>query len=156
MTSDQAPLKGIVRYQLYDRPGGRLLASGIQYNQIKNTGKAEVAKLIGSGLSGTAFSYLAIGTDNTANSASQTTLVAEITTGGGQRAAATVTNVTTTVTNDTARFTYQWTFSSSFTVQEAGILNAASNGVLLGRVLIGPISVVSGNLLTVQYDIVAS
>ncbi|MFA5412780.1 MAG: hypothetical protein WC350_05545 [Candidatus Micrarchaeia archaeon] len=147
-------LKGMVSWKVLDKDGN-VLQSGAAPNQIKTVGKAEVARLIGAVAGGTAFSALAIGTSATANDPAQQTLVAEITTGAGGRGAATVTNVTTTTTEDTVRFVKSWTFSAGFTIQEAGIFNNnTSGGDMLGRILIGPITVVSGNILQLQYDII--
>ena len=128
---------------------------GETHNIITNAGKAAVAKLTGSGLGGTAFLAQAIGTSATAPAATDTTLTAEITTNGGARGASdTITQVTTTVTNDTTQFVKTWTFIGGFTVQETGILNnSSSGGDLLAHALIGPTTVVSGDSLQVTHKV---
>jgi len=87
-----------------------------------------------------AFSYLAVGTSSTAVAITDTTLNAEITDTGLARASATVSRVTTTVTNDTLQLTYTWTASGVKSIQEIGILNAASTGILLSHALTGTIT----------------
>jgi len=101
-------------------------------NIITNAGLAEVVRLVFSGLTGTKFGYIAIGTGTTAETASDTALVNEI-----KRKSATVTQTTTTITNDTALL--EATFSSAdgltgtSAVSEAGVFNASSGGTLLAR-----------------------
>lgn len=150
--ADRPRIRGIVKWELYDKEGN-LKESGMAENEIKNLGLAECAKLSGDSLGGTAFLALALGSDNTANDPTQTTLIAEITTNGGERAAATVSSQTTAVADDTARYIHQWTFSGALTIQEVGIFNnAVAAGVMLGRLIIGPVTVASGDTLNFQYD----
>jgi len=113
---------------------------------VTNTGVAEVANLIIG--SGTAFSYLGIGTGTTASGATDTALETET-----QREAATTSRVTTDVTNDTSQFVYTFSFSGSEAVTEAGVLNAASVGTLLARQVFSAINVVSGDSLQVTYKV---
>ena len=121
---------------------------------ITNTGKAEAARLIGNTGSPTAFTYLAVGTTTTAAAATDTALLAETTTAGLARAAATVSNVTTTVTNDTLQLAKTWSVSGSVTIGEVGILNAAASGILLARYILSPTrSVASGDGFTLTYKI---
>lgn len=122
-------------------------------NLVTNAGKAGVASRINGSGSEAAFTYTAIGIGTTAAAAADTTLESEITTNGGQRASATVSRVTTDVTNDTARHVKTFTFTGSFAVTEAGILNAASSGVLLNRNVFSAVNVVSGDTLQVTVDI---
>jgi len=147
----------IARWKILDGKTMEVLREGEAHNEIKNLGLAEISKLIGAGLTATQFSALALGTDNTANDPTQTTLIAEITTGGCGRGAATVTNETTNIAGDTTRFVKQWTLTLPFTINEMGIFNNNSaGGVMLGRLLIGPDSLVATNILQAQYDIVIS
>lgn len=83
--------------------------------------------------------------------AGDTTLMNEITTGGLARASATVSRVTTTVTNDTAQLDKTWSVTASFAVKEAGALNAASSGTLLGRQTFSAVNVANGDTLQVIY-----
>ena len=76
---------------------------------IPNSALNEISGLVGDSGSKTAFTYLELGTSDTAFSASQTGLQAAITDSGLARASATVSQETTTQTNDTLRLTKQWT-----------------------------------------------
>ncbi len=122
-------------------------------NLITNAGAAGVASRINGSGGEAAFTYLAIGIGATAANVADTALGSEITTGGGARAAATASRVTTDVTNDTARLVYTWTFTSGFAVTEAGALNASSSGTLLNRQVFTAVNVVSGDSLQVTVDV---
>lgn len=124
-------------------------------NTITNTGKAEEANLV-SGLWGTAFTYLAVGTDYTAAAATQTALGAETTTNGLERAAATVTRVTTNVTNDTINLSKTWIATWTVAVEEIGVFNAASSGIMLGRQVTGTKTINDGESLQGTYQIIFS
>lgn len=122
------------------------------HNLITNVGHAAAnAKLSGQGSYGT-FVNMAIGTGTTAASATDTALQTEITTNGGARGAATATQVTTTVSNDTTQLVKTWTFSGSFAVTEEGILdNATSGGNLLARQVFAAVNVASGDSLQITH-----
>ena len=122
-------------------------------NLITNAGKAGVASRINGAGSEAAFTYVGIGIGTTAANAADTALQSEITTAGGQRASATPTRTTTTVTNDTARNVVTFTFTGAFAVTEAGELNASSAGVLLNRQVFTAVNVASGDSLQVTIDI---
>lgn len=124
-------------------------------NLITNAGLAGAASRLNGAGGESAFTYIAIGTGDTAANASDTELDTEITTGGGQRANASASRVTTAVANDTARLTNTFNFSSSFTIVESGVLNASSNGTLLARQVFSAISVDNGDSLSVTWDIQA-
>ena len=96
---------------------------------LMNAGKAEIAKLLNGTDTPTAFTYMAIGSGSTAEAATQTTLVTEITTNGGQRAAATCSSVA----NYTARWTKLFKFTGNVTLREVGIFNGSSSGDMLLR-----------------------
>jgi hypothetical protein len=100
---------------------------------ITNAALAEVSGLVGNTGSKTAFTYLANGSGDTAFAASQTALVTENTANGSARAAATVSQTTTTQTNDTLKLLKQWTATGAVTIKEAGSFNAASAGTMLHR-----------------------
>jgi len=128
--------------------------SGWSKNGITNAGFQEVAKLIGSGLGGTAFGYVAIGTDTTVYDADQTELGAEVV-----RKSATVSNETTTVTGDTVQF--QATFSNadgltgSSAIAESGVFNADTGGTMLCRQTFNVLNINwdAGDALTVTWKI---
>jgi len=121
-------------------------------------GTPTAAYAVFSGLAGntgsqSAFTYLATGTSSTAFSSAQTTLVAEITDTGLQRQSATVSRVTTTNTNDTLQLVKTFTVTGTKSVEEVGVFNASSAGVMGGRALTGTKSFVSGDTYTVTYKI---
>lgn len=121
-------------------------------NLITNAGHAAAnARMSGQGAYNT-FVNIAIGTGVTAAAATDTALQTEITTGGGARGAATATQVTTSVTNDTTQLVKTFTFTSAFAVTEEGILdNAASGGTLLAHQVFAAINVASGDSLTITH-----
>jgi len=121
-------------------------------NIVVNAGFAQLALLAGDA-SATPFTYLEVGTSSTAVAASQTALQAAITDSGLARAAATVSRVTTTQTNDTLQLTYAWTASGTKAIEEIGVFNAASAGTMLSRALTLTKTVTSGETLTATYKI---
>lgn len=121
-------------------------------NTVVTAGKAQIALLAGDA-SATPFTYLELGTSSTAVAAGQTALQAAITTNGFERAAATVSRVTTTVTNDTLQLVKVFTATGSHTVEEVGVFNAASTGTMLSRALTGTKSFISGETFTVTYKV---
>lgn len=121
-------------------------------NLVTDAGKAAVAGLI-NGVVTDFFDFIAIGTGTTAPAAGNTTLEAEITTNGGQRASSTNTRVTTDVTNDTAQGVTTFAFTGSFAVTESGWLSASSGGTLLCRQTFSAINVVNGDSLQVTWKV---
>ena len=93
-----------------------------------NAGFVELAKHATGTGSPVAWTYMALGT-GTGQDASDTTLATENTASNGlQRASATVSTVTTTVTGDTAQWVKTFTSTATVTITEAGIFNHASAG----------------------------
>lgn len=125
-------------------------------NLVVDAGKAGVASRINGAGGEAAFSYIAIGTGTTAPAATDTALQSEITTGGGARQAGTISRVTTTVTNDTARVTATFNFTASFAVTETGLFNAATGGTMLNRLTFAAINVASGDSLQITVDVQVS
>lgn len=125
-------------------------------NLVVSAGKAGIASRINAAGAEAAFTYIAIGTGTAAAAAGDTTLGAEITTAGGQRASATCTRVTTSVTNDTAQDVVTFSFTGSFAVTETGLLNDATTGTLLARQVFSAVNVASGDSLQVTWKIQAS
>lgn len=122
-------------------------------NLITNVGKAAMASRLNGDGAEPVFNYCAIGIGVTAAAITDTALVSEITTFGGQRAIATVSRITTAITNDTAQWTTLYSFAGSFAITEAGLFNAASIGVLLARRVFSPINVVSGDSIQITWKI---
>jgi len=132
---------------------GKVLRTETLRNIIVDTGKAEVAGLINEVTTG-GFKYLAIGVGAVAEVATDTALGSEITTGGGERAAAVCSRVTTTVTNDTAQMVKEWTFTAGFSITESGPFDAAAPpGIMLCRKTFSAYNVVSGDKFEVTWQI---
>jgi hypothetical protein len=145
---------GMVRLVHRDKNGKIKSDTGFIKNVITNDGKAAVAGLVGNTGSITAFTYLAVGSGTTAEAATQTALVTEISASGLGRAAATVSRSTTTTTNDTLQFDKTWTASGAVTVEEIGIFNAASVGTMLGRKLTTSKVLANGETLAATYKVI--
>ena len=146
-------LTGMVRLVHRDKDGKVISDTGFIKNVITNAGKAQMA-LLGIDPSAVPFTYLAVGSGTTAEAATQTALVTEITTSGLGRAAATVTRSTTTVANDTLQLDKTFTATGSVTVEEIGIFNDASAGTMLGRKLTTSKALANGETLACQYKVV--
>ncbi len=120
-------------------------------NLITSAGKAQLALLAGDATA-TPFTYLAVGTALAAVTVAQTTLQAETTTNGLERAVATVSRTTTSVTNDTLTLTKTFTATGTIIVEEVGVFNAISGGTMFSRALTGTKTVTSGENLSVTYN----
>jgi hypothetical protein len=117
---------------------------------MTNAGFAAIAGLVGNTGSINAATYLAYGDGTTAAAAADTALKGT----ESQRAAATVSRVTTTVTNDTLQLAKTFSISSTETIAEAGVLNATAAGTLFSRaVLSAARSVTSGDSYVCTYKI---
>jgi hypothetical protein len=123
------------------------------HNKMTNASLAVISGLVGNTGSQTAFTYLELGTSSTATSAAHTTLQAAITDTGLARASATVSRTTTTQTNDTLSLTKTWTASGAKTIEEIGVFNASSGGVMLCRALTGSKATANGNVVVATYTI---
>jgi hypothetical protein len=131
---------------------GTVIEQSSTPNLIVNAGKAQIALLFGDATA-TPFTYIGLGTSNTATAAAQTALGAEISTNGLSRAAATVDRTTTTVTNDTARLIKTFVASGgAHPVEEIGIFNASSSGTMFSRAL-STKSIADGESLLCTYTV---
>lgn len=119
-------------------------------NIITNAGMAACAARLG-GIAEDEFTRLAVGTDDTGELVTNTTLAAEITTGGLERAVATVTRVTTTVADDTLQLVYTWTATAAHAVKEAGVFNLAVAGDMLARKTFVVVNVANTDELKLTY-----
>jgi len=152
--SGNLKFEGIYTIDVKDKNGKRKYYEVIK-NLIVNTGLAEIAGLIGSTGLPTAFTYLAVGSGSTAAAATDTTLETELTDGGLERAAATVTRTTTTATNDTLQLVKAFTVTGTKTVREVGVFNASSSGDMMSRsVLTSDKNLESGDTLTLTYKLI--
>lgn len=146
---DNAGIRG--EFDIVHLRGGQEIARYTKRNLITSAGKAGLASVCGGDGGEAVFKYLAIGTATAAAAAGDTALGAEITTGGGERAAATVSRVTTTVTNDTSQLVKTFAFTAAFAVTEMGALNDPTAGTLLAHQVFSAINVVSGDSLQITH-----
>lgn len=124
---------------------GYYTLSPVSHNLITTKGHQVIAQQLG-GTTTTPVTAIAIGTGTTAAAAGDTALQTEITTGGGARGAATITNVTVTTTGDTEQWVKTFSFTSSFAVTEEGLLdNNASGGNLAAHQVFSAINVANGD-----------
>ena len=124
----------------------------VRVNTITNVGHAAGNGRISNQGSYNAMVNLAVGTGTQGTPATATALATEITTGGGARSAATASQVTTTVSNDTTQLVKTWTFTASFAVTEECIIdNASSGGNMMAYQSFSAVNVVSTDQLTVTH-----
>lgn len=128
---------------------GNWTTEPIKHNAIVPDSLANVAGLL-CGAETDPFKFLAIGI----GTATPAGLGSEIVTGGGEAAEATVSLVTTSVTNDTAQLVHEWTFTAPFAITEEGVFNAVAAGDPLAYQNFAAVNVVSGNKFEVTHQIV--
>jgi len=122
-------------------------------NLITTAGRGLISGLINGSGSPAAATYIAVGTGTTAAAITDTTLQTETATSGLSRAAATVSLVTGSVTNDTAQMLKAFAVTGSVAVTESGIFNASSSGTMLCRQVFSAVNVVNTDTLTVTWQI---
>lgn len=145
---------GIYTIEVKDKDGN-LKDREVVENLIVNAGLAEIAGLVGNTGSPTAFTYLAVGSASTAATATDTALETELTDGGLERAAATVTKQTTTVADDTLQLVKTFNVTGTKTVREVGVFNDAIAGTMLSRsVLTSDKNLESGDTFTLTYQLI--
>ena len=147
MLKDVVKATGNLVIELFD-PNGNLKEKVEVKNLVVNGGLAFMAqRLIGVP---TTMSHMGIGTSSTAAAAAQTDLIAS----SARVALTSSTNVTTTVTNDTAR--YIATFGAGTgtgAIQEAGIFNASTAGTMLCRTVFAVINKGALDSMTITWDV---
>lgn len=132
---------------------GKTILKQVSENLTPNTGLAAFIKRMGGDGSTAGFTYLALGTGTTAADAGDTSLEAEITDSGLERASATVTYETTTTTGDTLQLVKSFTATGSKSVTEIGILNDSTTGSLGGRVVKTAVPLEADDIYTVTYQV---
>jgi len=147
---DGLKLRGAFRLRVFR--AGALVVERLGRNLIVSAGKAAIAGLA-NGLHADPFAYIALGTGTTAPDAADTTLETEITTNGGERALATLSQVTTDVTNDTAQLVKTFAITGNLDVTEAGVFDAVAVGTMLCRHTFAVINLVNGDSLEVTYKL---
>ena len=129
---------------------GELLNKFEVPNLVVTTGKNYIASRIKDTTFG-AMTHMAIGTSSSAASATDQTLVAE-----GGRVGLSATTVSTNTITYTATFPAGTGTSTSPGVQEAGILNAASNGTLLCRTVFPSVAKAAGDSIAITWVVTVS
>jgi hypothetical protein len=128
-------------------------------NLMTSAGKAAVASRINGSGAEALFDKIGWGTGVTAAAIGDTTLQTEVTASGGAASgvhvvsAATVSRVTTTVTNDTAQAVGTVTATGTIAITESGQFNLATNGVLLCRQVFTAINVVNGDSIQFTWKV---
>jgi hypothetical protein len=135
------------------RRGGKLIGFWRRHNTITNVGHAAANGRMSNQGSYSPFVNLAIGVGTQGSPSTSTALASESTTNGAQRGAATATQTTTSVTNDTTQLVKTWTFTGSFAITEEGIFDSASasSGSMLAYQSFSAINVISGDTLQVTH-----
>jgi hypothetical protein len=114
---------------------------------VVNTGIADIAQLIYD-----QYDYVGIGTGIVAADPTDTALGTQVET----RVAPTKSIVTTTITNDTAQFSGQFTLTAPRAITESGCFVLASGGVMLCRQVFSVLNLASGDIVTFVWKIQVS
>ena len=125
-------------------------------NLVVDAGKAGAASRLNGSGGEAVFDRIGAGTGATAPAAGDTALGAEKDEAGGATTthkAATVSRVTTTVTNDTAQDVVTFNYTASVAVTESGVFNAATAGTMLCRQTFTAVNVVNGDSLQFTWKI---
>jgi hypothetical protein len=113
--------------------------------------------VLGSTPAYTAFEYMALGTDNTAETTSDTELGSEITTNGGERASSTVGYEA----SNKSTWVHTWTFTGTLAIDECGVFDgptpdAANSNMLIRHVFAATKNVINGDQLQLTVKLTAS
>lgn len=143
-------MKGHVTVEVYG-PDGKLKDRRVGHNVITEVGKEFIASLLYSaaGAASTFTArYVAIGTDSTAEAASNTALGTE-----ASRHTGTVSYISGGIFRVTATFA---TGSGTGAIVEYGLLSSNTNGTLIGRHTSAAVNKGASDTLTVTYDVTFS
>lgn len=149
---DTIKLKTIINEKVFR--DGELVLERESENLTPNAAIAAFIKRMGGDGSTDAFTYLALGTGTTAAANADTALESEITDSGLERASATVTYETDSITGDTLQLVKSWTATGSKSVTEIGVFNAASAGTLGGRTVKTAVPLESNDVYQITYKII--
>ena len=95
------------------------------------------------------YTHIALGTDNTPDALTDTSLIAEV-----LREASTNTIITTNTLNDTTQFYKQFNIISGTTFKEFGLLDADVAGNLFDRIVTLNIIVGNNQIINVQINVI--
>lgn len=158
-------LAGSLSLVLTDAQSGEVRSEIYVPNLVVSAGKAFIASRM-VGTASAVMSHMAIGTGSTAEAATETALVTELTGNNYSRAAVTATQGT--VTSGGGRNDNQITYSANFpannpnapaggvVLREAGIFNAASAGTMLCRTVYPTVTKLPADALTITWTITIS
>ena len=157
-TQSKCGVRGRFKLRIKDKFGKVRDKTDWIENTISNNSLAVFAGLAGATGTQVAFTFLAVGTDDTAASAAQTKLIAEVESDGLERAAATVSRTTTTQTNDTLQLVKEWTATGTVAVEEIGVFNVvtADTIIMAGRSVTGTKTVNNTETIEATYQIIFS
>lgn len=124
-------------------------------NLIVNVGAAAVAAQISGAATFPVFQYIGVGVGTASAAAADTALGSEILDSGLSRGTATISRVTTDVTNDTAQGVLSFSVTGTKAVTESGFFNhiGTATGTMLARQTFSAINVVSGDTLQITWKI---
>lgn len=124
-------------------------------NLITNAGAAAVAAQISGAATIPVFQYVGVGLGTATATATATALTSEILDSGLARGTATVSRVTTDVTNDTAQLVLSFSVTGTKAVTESGVFNhiGTALGTMLAYQIFSAINVVSGDTLQITWKI---
>jgi len=141
LPSESASLRGWT--EITHIRGNRVI--GFQrYNTVTDLGRAIISGALIA--TGTPPTHIAIGT----GTPSTTALGAET-----HRQSAARSQVTTTITNDTAQYEYTFAFAGGYSITEAGLFNAASGPTMVCSQTFTAVVVVSGDSLRITWKLQA-
>ncbi len=139
--------KGTLTLVLTDAEGN--VKEQQEQNLVVSAGLAFIASRM-KDATATAMSHMAIGTNASAASAAQTTLITEI----ARVALTSSTIVTTTVTNDSIQYVASFGPTvGTGAIAEAGLLNASTAGTLLARTVFSVINKGAADTLAITWKV---
>lgn len=149
---EKVKLREVTTEFLLIRNGQIVLRRSLR-NTITNVGHAAANGRMSNQGSYSPFVNIALGVGTQGSPTTATALASESTTNGGGRSAATASQVTTSVTNDTTQLVHTWTFSGSLALTEEGIFDSASasSGSMLAYQSFSVINVVNGDSLQITH-----
>jgi len=138
---EEIGIKGKLKVELIR--DGKVIQTEKVSNIIVTTGKGLVATLVAG--SGTAFSHMAIGTDNTTEVITDSALTSEV-----GRVTLTSKAVTANVIDYIGDFPAG---TGTGTIVEAGILNASSSGTMLNRATFSSVNKTASDALKITWSV---
>ena len=155
---DGNPIKLFKRNELLHRLFGLNVGHYVEEltasNLITNAGLVALGTCTFDSADTTKFTYIAVGSGNTAADPTDTALVTELTANGMARAAGSYSQTTTSIANDTKVITHTFTASgASATIAETGVFSAASAGTMINRfVLPSSITIADGSSIQITHE----